>query len=76
MKSHLATILDRLTKLVQEDDPKATYNFEKDGEVLVTVSYDSSKEIFAMKYPKQKVPVEFDNIDLVVIEVFELVFGE
>lgn len=74
MKSHLATILDRLNKLIDENNPKATYNFEKAGEIQMTVSFNPETEVFSVKYPKQKTPVEFDSIDLVVIEAFELLF--
>ncbi|HEY0222201.1 DUF1797 family protein [Lactovum miscens] len=76
MKSHLATILDRLLKLVEENNAKATYNFEREGEVQLTVSFDPEAQAFSVKYPKQKQPVEFDSIDLVAIEAYELVFDE
>lgn len=74
MKSHLITILDRLDKLVEEDNPKATYNFEREGAIKMTVSFNSEDNVFIVKYPKQKTPVEFDSIDLVAIEAFETVF--
>ncbi|GAB2025440.1 YkuJ family protein [Lactovum odontotermitis] len=74
MKSHLITILDRLDKLVEEDNPKATYNFEREGAIKMTVSFNSEDNMFIVKYPKQKTPVEFDSIDLVAIEAFETVF--
>lgn len=74
MKSHLTAILDRLTKLMAEDDPKATYNFEREGEVVATVTFDSEAEEFGIKYPKIKEPTPFDDIDLVAIEVYYLVY--
>ena len=74
MKSHLSTILDRLTKLIEEDNSKATYNFEKEGSIQMTVSFDPESQTFSVKYPKQKTAVEFDSIDLVAIEAFELLF--
>jgi uncharacterized protein YkuJ len=76
MKSHLATILARLNKLIEEDNAKATYNFEREGEIKMTVSFDPEDNVFNVKYPKQKTPVEFDSIDLVAIEAFESVFDD
>lgn len=76
MKSHLSTILERIAKLMEEHDPKATYNFEKNGEVLVTLTFDEETEEFGLKYPKEKEPSLFDSIDLVAIEVYYLLFDE
>lgn len=75
MKSHLTTIIDRLTKLIEENDPKATYNFERDGVVAATVTYNGDDE-FGIKYPKQKGVALFDSIDLVAIEVYYLIYDE
>ncbi len=38
MKSHLLAIMNRLNRLVEGGDPKETYNFEREGEVMLTVS--------------------------------------
>lgn len=76
MKSHLATILDRLNKLVEEDNAKATYNFEREGAIKMTVSFNPEDNVFIVKYPRQKTPVEFDSVDLVAIEAFESVFDD
>ncbi|MDR2976111.1 MAG: DUF1797 family protein [Streptococcaceae bacterium] len=76
MKSHLTTILDRLNKLIEEENAKTTYNFEREGEIMMTVSFNPEDSMFIVKYPKQKTPVEFDSIDLVAIEAFESVFED
>ena len=52
MKSHLSAILNRLEKLVESGDPKDTFNFEKDEEVQITVSFDGENQVFIVKYPK------------------------
>ncbi|MFG7388477.1 DUF1797 family protein [Lactococcus lactis] len=54
MKSHLLAIMNRLNRLVEGGDPKETYNFEREGEVMLTVSYSPEDEAFALRYPKQK----------------------
>ncbi|MFV0556524.1 MAG: DUF1797 family protein [Lactovum sp.] len=74
MKSHIAIILDRLNRLVDEDNPKATYNFEKEGVILMTISFDPVTQFFLVKYPKQKAVIEYDSVDLLVIDIFELLY--
>lgn len=74
MKSHLTAIISRLNRLVEVADPKETYNFEREGEVMLTVSYLPEEEAFALKYPKLKDPALFDDIDLVAIEIFDLIY--
>ena len=76
MKSHLTTIIDRLAKLIEENNPKATYNFERDGAVAATVTYNGEENEFGIKYPKQKGIAVFDSIDLVAIEVYYLIYDE
>ena len=51
MKSHLLAIMNRLNRLVEGGDPKETYNFEREGEVMLTVSYSPEDEAFALRYP-------------------------
>lgn len=74
MKSHLSAILNRLEKLVESGDPKDTFNFEKDEEVQITVSYDGENQVFIVKYPKIKETSDFDSIDLVAMEIFDLIY--
>ena len=69
MKSHLLAIMNRLNRLVEGGDPKETYNFEREGEVMLTVSYSPEDEAFALRYPKQK-----DDIDLVAIEIYDMIY--
>ncbi len=74
MKSHLLAIMNRLNRLVESGDPKETYNFERDGEVMATVSYNSEDEVFSIRYPKQKDAAQFDDIDLVAIEIYDMIY--
>lgn len=76
MKSYLTIIIDRLAKLVEENDPKATYNFERDGVVAATVTCNKEEGEFGIKYPKQKGIAVFDSIDLVAIEIYYLIYDE
>lgn len=74
MKSHLTAIIDRLNRLVETADPKETYNFEREAEVLLTVSYIPEEEAFSLRYPKQKDPAIFDDVDLLAIEIYEMLY--
>lgn len=74
MKSHLLAIMDRLNRLVESGDPKETYNFERDSEVMATVSYNSEDQVFSIRYPKQKDAAQFDDIDLVAIEIYDMIY--
>ena len=61
-------------RLVEGGDPKETYNFEREGEVMLTVSYSPEDEAFALRYPKQKDASLFDDIDLVAIEIYDMIY--
>lgn len=74
MKSHLSAIINRLEKLIESGDPKDTFNFEKNEEVQITVSFDGENQVFIVKYPKVKETSDFDSIDLVAMEVFDLIY--
>ena len=74
MKSHLSAIINRLEKLIESGDPKDTFNFEKNEEVQITVSFDGENQVFIVKYPKIKETSDFDSIDLVAMEVFDLIY--
>lgn len=71
MKSHLIAIINRLNGLVEKNDPKETFNFERDGEVIATISYLPEETAFAIKYPKQKDTAVFDDIDLVALDLYD-----
>ncbi|MFC4652880.1 DUF1797 family protein [Lactococcus nasutitermitis] len=74
MKSHLVAMIERLNRLVENGDPKETYNFEREGEVMATVSYSPEDAAFSIRYPKQKDAALFDDIDLVAIEIYDMIY--
>ncbi|CAM3187631.1 DUF1797 family protein [Lactococcus hircilactis] len=77
MKSHLLAIMNRLNRLVESGDPKETYNFEREGEIMATVSFATDEEgngVFSIRYPKQKDAALFDDIDLVAIEIYDMIY--
>ncbi|AYG01225.1 YkuJ family protein [Lactococcus allomyrinae] len=74
MKSHLLAIMNRLNRLVESGDPKETYNFEREGIVMATVSYNPEEQAFSIRYPKQKDASLFDDIDLVAIEIYDMIY--
>lgn len=74
MKSHLMAIMDRLNRLIETADPKETYNFKREGEVIATVSFVPEETAFSIKYPKQKDVAIFDDIDLVAIELYDMIY--
>ena len=74
MNSKLVAMIDRLKRLVDANDAKETYNFEREGVVQATVSYIPEEEAFSIRYPDQKDTALFDDIDLVAIEVFDLIY--
>ena len=41
---------------------------------MLTVSYSPEDEAFALRYPKQKDASLFDDIDLVAIEIYDMIY--
>lgn len=66
--------MNRLNRLVESGDPKETYNFEREGVVMATVSYNPEEQAFSIRYPKQKDASLFDDIDLVAIEIYDMIY--
>lgn len=73
MKSHLLTIMNRLNRLVEGGDPKETYNFEREGEVAHS-ELQPRRWSICLRYPKQKDASLFDDIDLVAIEIYDMIY--
>lgn len=71
--SQLAAIIKRLVAMQSDDNSEITERrFEKSGDLIAEVSYDQDKEAFTMTDIKAKQTFEFDNIDLVAIELYDL----
>jgi uncharacterized protein YkuJ len=71
--SHLAAIMDRLNQLVVSDNEKDDRNFEKNGVVQCTVTFDAEEQSFNMKYAKGGYS-SFDSIDLTAMEIFDMLY--
>ncbi|PWF99889.1 YkuJ family protein [Levilactobacillus bambusae] len=71
--SHLVGIIDRL-KVMQQDtgDEPQPRRFEKDGVERARVVYHQDSNTYTLYEFNPDVSFEFDNIDLVAIELFDL----
>jgi len=41
---------------------------------MLTVSYSPEDQAFSLRYPKQKDASLFDDIDLVAIEIYDMIY--
>lgn len=74
MHSQLVAIIKRLEAMTEASDGEVQVRrFEKDGVEKCTVSYDSATETFELTEGDTKEIYQFDNIDLVAIEIYELI---
>ncbi|MCI1903934.1 YkuJ family protein [Enterococcus hirae] len=74
MHSQLVAIIKRLEAMTEASDGEVQVRrFEKDGVEKCTVSYDSATETFELTEGDTKESYQFDNIDLVAIEIYELI---
>lgn len=72
-KSRLVAIVKRLEAMVESTDTEVqTRRFELEGVEKCTVSYDSATEMFDLVETGSKQLYQFDEMDLVAIEIFEL----
>ncbi|MFC6253240.1 YkuJ family protein [Secundilactobacillus hailunensis] len=72
-ESQLIGIINRL-KAMQEDtgDEPQPRRFEKEGVELAQVVYHPETQTYSLDEHQAKEHFEFDNIDLIAIELFEL----
>jgi uncharacterized protein YkuJ len=73
--SSLRPIILRLEAMIQDTTDKVQVRrFEVDGEERVRVKYDQERDIFTLNDHSVDVKAqEFDNIDFVAMEIFELI---
>ncbi|WP_035446222.1 DUF1797 family protein [Atopobacter phocae] len=71
MNSKLKEIINRLEKIVQTDEDNRTRRFRSNGEDVCEVNFNVENNMFTFVDYKRQQQYEFDNIDLVAIEVFE-----
>ncbi|MFC0233133.1 YkuJ family protein [Vagococcus entomophilus] len=71
--SQLVAIIKRLEAMIDaQDNEIQVRRFEKEGNERCVVSYDSSSEMFDLTETGAQQGYEFDDIDLVAMEIYEL----
>lgn len=72
--SKLRAILSRLEAMIEDKtDDTQVRRFEVDGEERVLVTYYREKDVFTVLDYSIDEELEFDNIDYVAMEVYELI---
>ncbi|MGY3749878.1 YkuJ family protein [Vagococcus acidifermentans] len=71
--SQLAAIIKRLTAMIESTDSDVQVRrFEREGQERCIVTYDSNTEMFELTESDSQQVYQFDDIDLVTLEIFEL----
>ncbi|MGO2083393.1 YkuJ family protein [Vagococcus sp.] len=71
--SQLAAILKRLSAMIEANDSEVQVRrFEREGQERCIVTFDSNNEMFEMTESGSQESYQFDDIDLVALEIFEL----
>lgn len=70
--SQLVAIIRRLEAMKEDATEVEVRRFEKDGVEKCVVRYDSQNENFELEETGLNQSYQFDDIDLVAIEIFEL----
>ncbi|MEG0254871.1 MAG: YkuJ family protein [Vagococcus sp.] len=71
--SQLTAILKRLSAMVEAEDSEVQVRrFEREGQERCIVTFDSSNEMFELTESSTQQVYQFDDIDLVALEIFEL----
>lgn len=72
--SQLVAIIKRLEAMIEAQDSEVQVRrFEKDGEQKCTVTYDKATETFELTESSSDQPYQFDNIDIVAMEIYDLI---
>lgn len=72
--SQLIAIIKRLEAMIEATDNEVQVRrFEKEGVEQCTVSYDKSTETFELVESDSQQPYQFDNIDIVAMEIYDLI---
>ncbi|HLQ40143.1 MAG TPA: YkuJ family protein [Tetragenococcus sp.] len=73
-KSQLIAIIKRLEAMVEAQDSEVQVRrFEKEGVEKCTVTFDSSTATFELTEAKTNQAYQFDNIDIVAMEIYDLI---
>lgn len=70
--SQLGAIIRRLEAMKEDSNDIEIRRFEKEGVEKCVVRYKHATESFELEETGTNQPYEFDNLDLVAIEIFEL----
>ncbi|MBO0475863.1 YkuJ family protein [Vagococcus sp. DIV0080] len=71
--SKLSAIIKRLSAMVEANDSEVQVRrFEHEGQERCIVTFDSSTEMFELTESGSQQVYQFDDIDLVALEIFEL----
>lgn len=72
--SQLVAIIKRLEAMVgSADNELQVRRFEKEGVEKCTVTYDKSVDTFELTEADTHQKYEFDNIDIVAMEIYDLI---
>ncbi|MFD1431032.1 MULTISPECIES: YkuJ family protein [Lacticaseibacillus] len=75
--SQLVAIIKRLEAMQEaSDDEVQTRRFEKEGVEKGLVSFDPSTQTYTLEEVESHQNFEFDNIDLVAMEIYDLLDDE
>ncbi|WP_010581262.1 YkuJ family protein [Liquorilactobacillus vini] len=69
--SKLAAIISRLESMITAGDGESR-RFEKNGQQVAMVNYDSESKTFKLNENKNQQVFEFDDVDLVAMEIYDL----
>lgn len=72
--SQLVAIIKRLEAMTEATDNEIQVRrFEREGVEKCTVTYDKSTETFELTESNSQQSYQFDNIDIVAMEIYDLI---
>ena len=72
--SQLVAIIKRLEAMVEaQDNEVQVRRFEQEGVEKCTVTYDNSTETFELTEAESSQSYQFDNVDIVAMEIYDLI---
>ncbi|AYW48376.1 DUF1797 domain-containing protein [Tetragenococcus osmophilus] len=72
--SQLVAIIKRLEAMIEAQDSEVQVRrFEKEGVEKCTVTYDNVTETFELTEAQTNQAYQFDNIDIVAMEIYDLI---
>lgn len=72
--SQLVAIIKRLEAMTEStDNDIQVRRFEKEGVEKCTVTYDKATDTFELTEANTNEPYQFDNIDIVAMEIYDLI---